>query len=259
MVEDELKKMATPISEDMHELDIIAAIANNNDFDVGKLIGDIYRKIGQYGFISMDVLEKQEKDTYEIKSGVEWNRGYIDPIFPKMAGDEKIIYENPRVILCNSTLTYDDLETGLIPLMKAALGTQEKAQLVIVANDFDADVVQFLKNNRTKHLSTKMAEMDFVAVDIDQVTKESRNKIQDLAILCGCKVWDKFFTKPAEFYTAPNDYIGKAARAIITPKTTQIIKADDVSEAIKKNIESKVKEFETELKKFDSIETPTRE
>ena len=268
MVEDELRKIAIPISEDMHELDIIAAIANNNDFEVGKLIADIYRKIGQYGFISMDVIEKQEKDNYELKTGVEWKRGYIDPVFSKMFGDEKIVYENPRVILCRSTLTYDDLETGLVPLMKTALGAQEKTQLVIVANDFDADVVNFLKNNRTKHLAVnsgfgnnreKTVEMDFVAVDIDQVTKESRNKLEDLAILCGCKIWDKYFTNVSDFYTKPEEYIGKAGKAIITPKTTQIIKLDVAPDSVKKVIDSQIKEIDSELKKLSSVEVPTRE
>jgi len=262
LVEEELKKLAIPVSEDMHELDIIAAIANNNDFDVGKLVGEIYRKIGQYGFISMDITEKKEKDTYEIKSGIEWNRGYVDPIFPKMAGSEKIILDNPRVIICNSTLTYDDLETGLIPLMKQAFSAQENTQLLIVANDYDADVINFLRNNRTKHLaasSTKTVEMDFVAVDIDQVTKESRNKLEDLAIICGCKVWDKLFTKNAEFYLPDTAYVGKAGKVIITPKTTQVIRSDDLSDSVKKIIETKVKEFDTELKKLSSIEVPTRE
>lgn len=260
LIESELLKMSKLVSEDMNELDIIAAVANNNDFEAGKLIADIYRKIGEYGFISMDVLEKQEKDTYEIKTGIEWNRGYIDPIFAKMYGDEKIIMdENPRIILCNSTITYDDLEIGLIPLMKAAMGQQQKTQLIIVANDFDADAVQFLKNNRTKHLSQKTTEMNFVAVDIDQVTKESKNKLEDLAMLCGCKIWDKFFTKPAEIIAKPNDFIGKAGKAIITPKTTQIIQNDDLDEANKKIIDTKIKEIEAELKKLSGIEVPSKE
>lgn len=260
LIENELKKLVKPVSEDMSELDIIAAVANNNDMTVGKLIGDIYRKIGQYGFISMDVVDKQDKDTFEIKSGVEWKRGYIDSIFARVHGDEKIIFdENPRIILSNSTITYDDLETGLIPLMKAAMSKQENTQLIIVANDFDANAVQFLKNNRTKHLSQKIKEMNFVAVDIDQVTKESRNKLEDLAILCGCKIWDKMFTKPAEIIARPDDFIGMAEKAVITPKTTQIIKSDNVSDSVKKAISSKVKEIDEELKKLSNIEVPNRE
>lgn len=261
MIESELKKMAIPVSEDMSELDIIAAVANNNDKEVGKLIGDIYRKIGKYGFVSMDVLEKQEKDTYEIKSGIEWGRGYIDPIFAKMFGDEKIIYDqNPRVIISDSTLTYDDLELGLIPLIKEALN-QEKSQLLIIANDFDADVVNFLKNNRTKHLNStiKSIEMNFTAVDIDQVTKESRNKLEDLAMLCGCKIWNKFFTKKADIVANPSAFVGRASKIVITPKSTQVIKSDNINEETKKVIDNKIKDIDAELKKLSSIEVPTRE
>ena len=143
--------------------------------------------------------------------------------------------------------------------MKAAISQQEKTQLIIVANDFDADALQFLKNNRVKHLSSKQPEMNFVAVDIDQVTKESRNKLEDLALLCGCKIWDKLFTKPAEIIAKPSDFIGTIGKAIVTPKTTQIIKNDNVSETVRKAIDAKVKELESELKKLSAIEVPNKE
>lgn len=262
VVEEELKKMARPVSDDLHEIDTIASVANNNDLDAGKLIGNIYRQIGKYGFIAMDVLDRQEKDTYEIKSGVEWERGYIDPIFGKVADTEKIIYDaNPRVFISDSTLTYEDLELVLIPILKNALN-QEGAQLLIIANDYNEDVLNFLKANRTKHLTigSKQMPMDFTAVDIDQITKESRNKLEDLAMLCGCKIYRKLFTPKAEIIADPNQFIGHAKKIITTPKLTQVItNTEELSPEHRKNIDSKIKEFDKELKKLSSIEVPTKE
>ena len=263
MVEAELKKMAKKVSPDMHEIDVLAAVANNNDVVAGRLIGDIYRKIGPYGFITMDVLDKQEKDTYEIKSGIEWGRGYIDPIFATGCNDSRIIYDQtPKVILSRSALTYDDLELVLMPLMKHAFN-QEGVQLVVVANDFDDDVLNFLKANRTKHMKigSKDTPMEFTAVDIDQVTKESRNKLDDLALICGCEIYDKYTTQKAQIIAHPEKFVGRAQKAVITPKETQIIGCDtnDMTPEHRKAIELKRAEFEKELAKLSNIEVPTKE
>lgn len=261
MLESEITKMAKPISKDMHELDTIAAVANNNDKAAGKLIADIYKEIGEYGFISMDVLDKQEKDTYEIKSGIEWDRGWVDPVFSKFAQDGKVCYDElTRVIISNSTLTYDDLELVLMPLIKNAL-RQEDAKLLIVANDYDSDVINFLKANRTKHLQigVKTHEMMFTAVDIDQVTKESRNRLEDLALLCNCQIYDKMLTPKAEIVAHPEKFIGTAQKVVITAKSTQVVAAENMTKDHKKSLDQKIKEFTDRLSKLMQIEQPTKD
>lgn len=258
LIESELRKIASPVSEDMHELDIIAAIANNNDTEAGKLIADIYRKIGEHGFISMDVLSNQTKDTYEIKNGIEWQRGFIDPIFALGYQDQKIIYDaNPRVIICNSVLTYDDIQLGLAPLLKEA-HNQENAEVLIIANDYDDDVVTFLKSNRTKHLrlGDRSVPMNFVAVDIDLVTKESRNTLEDIALLCGCRIYDKMVVKPAEIIANPSEFVGHAEKVLVTAKSTQIISKEAQDS---KKLEAVVKEMKHTLDKLLKIEVPTRD
>lgn len=263
ILESELKKLAKPLSEDKHELDLVAAIANNNDIETGHLIADIYRTITEYGFISMDVVDKKEKDTYEIKKGIEWNRGYTDPIFARGYIDEKIVHDKtPKILITNSTLTYDDLEKCMITLMKTAFN-QENSELVIIYNDATDDVLNFFKANRTKHMKMggKDCEMIFTCVDIAVNTKESRNRLEDLATLCGCKVWDKNLVKEGEIIAHPEAFIGRASKAIITRKSTQIIGLDDenMTPDHKKIITQKVSDFREKLKKLSNIEQPTME
>lgn len=263
IVEEKLKKLAMPISDDMHELDIIAAIANNNETKTGKVIADIYREIGENGFISMDVLERKEEDAYELKSGIEWNRGFVDPLFEKFSNNGVITYEAaPKIIISNSTLTYDDLELVIMPLMKEALN-QENSELLIVANDFDEDVITFFKNNRTKHLQigSRAVPMNFVVSDIDTITKKSRNKIEDLALLCDCKIYDKILTQKADIIAHPKDYVGTAGKIIVTKKTTQVIARDYSLRDAKHNkkIDTIVKEYKNKINKLKEVEEPTRE
>lgn len=167
---EDLKKMATPVSDDLHELDTIAAISTNNDKELGRTIADIYKKIGKDGFISTDVVKTYEKDHIEIKHGIEIQRGYIDEVFGRFFENKKVIYDkNPRVLLFNYRITHDDLEKIMIPLMQKTIN-MEDAELLIIANSYDPDAVNFFKANRTKHLQLggkqKMPEMNFTAVDI---------------------------------------------------------------------------------------------
>lgn len=258
-----LKEMAKPVSEDMHELNTIAAIANNNDIIAGKTIAEIYKKIGQDGFISMDVIDRKDKDEYEIKSGIDWQRGWVDPFFEKCAINGKIEYDQkPKVFITNSSLSYDDLQIIVMPMLREAFN-QEEQTLLIVANDYDTDVRQFLKNNRFKHLmfGSKDVPMDYVAVDIDQVTKEGRNTLEDLATICGCKVYDKVLTSKAEFLKDIGSYIGRAQRISVSKKETQVIALEksDMSPEHRKNMEEMASGLTARIRKLQKIEEPTRE
>lgn len=263
VLEEELKKMANPLSADMHELDIIATVANNNDKSTGKTVADIYRTIGKNGFISMDVVDKKDKDTYEIKSGIEWDRGWVDSFFEKFSQSGRIEYfDKPKIFISSSEITYDDLQLYIIPMMQESFN-QENVQLLIVANSFDSDVLTFFKNNRMKHLAIgqKTVEMDFVPVDIDQVTKESRNKLKDLAMLCGCKVFDRYFTKPGDFLKNIKDYIGRADKVSVSRKNTQVIACDksELTAGAKKVLDSEINDITTKIEKLQKIEEPSKD
>ena len=259
-IESGIKKTAIPVSANMKELDRIASVSMNNDSETGPLVADIYRKIGKYGFITTDVLTKQEKDTYEIKQGIEWNRGYIDPIYALGRENKKVVYENPRVILCNETLTYDDLEPVIMPLMKEAMN-QENAQLLIVVNNFDDDVARFFKNNRTKHrsLNNRSVEMDFTVVDIEQITKTGINNLKDMALLCNCEIFDKMSITQADVIVNPQRFIGSAGKVIVTEKTTQVIASEEKTQEHKKAIDKVIKELTNKIDKLLDIEYPTKE
>jgi chaperonin GroEL len=259
MLEIELKKIARPLSSDLKEIETVAMISTNNDEKAGKLIKEIYDKIGQFGFITTEITNKKEVDAYEIKQGLEWGRGYIDQLYSRGYENKKIIHDQePRVFITNSTLTYDDLEILVSEIVGGVCG-REKAELVIVANDYDDDVRNFFKINRTKHLQGgKVEELVFTPVDIEQITKTGRNNVEDLATLLGCEVYDKFQHKVVDFIANPSRFLGRAEKVIITEKNTQIIGKEISTEqsALKAK---KVKEFNERIVELDAIEEPTRE
>ena len=94
---------------------------------------------------------------------------------------------------------------------------------------------------------------------MDQVTKESRSRLKDLAILCNCKIYDKNITQKAQIIANPKDYIGFADKIIVNPKSTQVIFSEDITPEHRKIIDKELTEIEKELKKFKDIDSPTVE
>lgn len=271
---EDLKSLTKPVSEDLRELTTLATISTNNDKVLGDTVADIYKKIGRNGFISTDVVKPTEVDSVEIKRGIEIQRGYIHECFGRFYENKKVIYDkNPRVLLFNYALSQDDLKDIMVPLLQAAID-MEDAELLIVANHYDPDVVNFLHANRTKHMQLggkkTMPEMNFTAVDIEQVTERGINDLKDIAFLCDCEIFDKYQHSPADIVKDPLRFIGSAEKIIASEKTTQIIFKDMISEehekkkkkkiaALNKDIEDLLKLQELDKEQdFDLYETRRR-
>lgn len=229
-IEEEIRSLARPIPEDdLSELETVAMIATNNDTSSGKLIREIYEKIGRYGFISTEVKSRVDVDTYDIKEGVEWNFGYIDSHFAKGIPDNKIVYDSDvsgpiSIFISNSELDYDDQELLLSELLGDECNSK-KRKLLIIANNYDPDVRQFFNINRWKHTQygQKSNEVDFTAVGIDQTTELSIETLKDLATLVGVEIYDKSIHNPIDYNLKRSKFVGTIKKAVITSKSTQII------------------------------------
>lgn len=234
-LEKELKQRAIPVSEDLHEIAEIAAIAMNNDETVGKLVQQVYQKIGKYGFATTDITEKYEDDIIEFKHGISWKRGYIHATFAEKFENSKIIHDNPAVFITNSQISADDCDALFRPLI-GQICAKEDRPLIIVANYIDDDAKNFFRNVREIWKLGKK-ELIFTVVDIDQVTDINYYNLRDLALLCGCEIYNKnLYTisdvvcrlDPAYKHNDKTKFIGNALKATITKNSTEIICDDEL-------------------------------
>ena len=234
-VEKHLKDSAIPVSEDYHEIEKIASIAMNNDDNIGKLMTDIYRKIGKYGFISTDTSEKYETDLVDYKKGISWKRGYIDPVFGERYEGNKVIHKKPKVFIILGDVDINDCDTLFGPLITKICGDNDQ-DLLIVGNYFTDEVKNWFFNVRQSY-KLKKKELRFTVVDMDNVTTISKNNFKDLALLCGCKIFYKGMNQPAEvtarlenLYTRADKYmfLGQALTSTITSNSTEVICDDEL-------------------------------
>lgn len=229
ILEREIRKLANPITdENFSKIEDIATVSNNNDRTLGALIANLYKEIGVDGFITLEN-SKTDEDYFEIKDGYEITRGYIETVFANAKNKIDCEFDNPLIFICNDTLREDDLE-----YLQNLLGTvclQLKLPLVIVAKDYDSEVVNFLKINKIKN-----RELNVVAIDHSMATKYSQDCLEDFATYVGATIYDK--------YNANNDtefnikILGKCEKSIITEKTSKFINGGGTDSDIKDRVDT---------------------
>lgn len=234
-VEKKLPEEAIPLSDDYKELKKIASVAMNNDDAIGDIITEIYQKIGKYGFISTDISENYESDSIEYKKGISWERGYIDPVFGERYDGNRVVHKKPKIFLTDGTINIVDCDNLYGALITKICGDNNQ-DLVIVANYITDEATNWFYNVRQTYKINKK-ELRFTVVDIDQVTNISKNRLRDLSLLCGCRIYNNSLNKPEEVtirlenqYTRDDKYefIGEALTANITARTTDIICDDSL-------------------------------
>ena len=132
---DEQKQTIT--EKDVHKVATIASESSK----IGKLIGEIYTKIGKDGIIIPEGSNTFET-SYTIVEGVRFNdTGYLSPYMAHNGGKSPIaVYENPTILVTKKKIGHlNDIN----PLLDA-LNKQGKKDLVIFTDDMDSGVAKVM-------------------------------------------------------------------------------------------------------------------
>lgn len=148
-IESEIDKQTTQISVD--QVESVATTASENP-DTGKLLQEIYQKIGKNGIIQPES-SNTFQTSYKFIDGVRFERTGMLSAF--MVHDEqakkdkvketKAIYENPTILVTKKKIVNSD---DINPILKS-LSTAEKTNLVIFTQDMDSNIASSLINIHT--------------------------------------------------------------------------------------------------------------
>ena len=76
-----LKRMAKPVpANDYKAIAQVAAISANNDTEIGKILADAMKKVGENGVITVEEGKGLETEVH-IVEGMQFDRGYLSPYF----------------------------------------------------------------------------------------------------------------------------------------------------------------------------------
>tara|TARA_R110000822_G_scaffold129554_4_gene265740 strand:- start:86 stop:1687 length:1602 start_codon:yes stop_codon:yes gene_type:complete len=210
IIDEDLKRMSRKVSAS--RLKDIATISANNDSNIGKIISDIYKKVGENGIVT--VARSESNETYfETTHGLKIDRGYESPLFINDQKKDECIMEDVRILVSDAPIeNLLNIENVLKPVI------QEGLKLLIIAPT-SANVVSTLAANVMKN-SLKLCTIGPPSFGYKQ-----HELMQDIAVSVGATYFSEKTGDDLSLMTLKD--LGHAAKVIVGRDSTVIIKNED--------------------------------
>lgn len=229
-VKDLIREATIPVESD-EAIRNVAKISANGDEKIGDMVSSIIKDTGKDGIVV--VQESKSLDTtWSITKGVRLDSGFVSPYFANdPQGRCQATFENAWVLFYASKLTNVN---ELFPVLN--LAHTKGHPLVIVAEDFDAEVVSTLVVNRLK------TGLKVCAVKAPGVLEKIKlDFMTDAAIATGGSVISDDLG--VKLPNVDESYLGKAKRIDINLTTTTFVDG----EADKAVFDKRINELRDEL------------
>jgi chaperonin GroEL len=171
----ELDKMSRPVSN-IEDMAYVAAIAANNDEELGELIAQVFDEIGKDGIITVEDSQTMET-SYEVVQGMEIDRGLISHAMMNNTEKGECVFDNPLVLLTNATISnFKDV----LPVLEIAAA--ENKPLLIIAKEVEGNALPNLLMNIMQQT------IRVCAIRAPDFGDDQIDILGDIAVLTGGKV-----------------------------------------------------------------------
>lgn len=218
----ELKSMSSEV-EGTEQIANVASISANNDRELGKLIAELFEKVGPSGAISVEE-GRTLKHEIEFVEGLKFDRGYQSPYFVTENKTNTCVLENPLILLANQKVT---TVQQILKFLEHSM--QSQRPLLIISEEVDSEPLTTLILNRLK------GNLRICCVKSPAFGDNRKNQMEDIAVLTNGTVLDKEVGLTYE--NATEEILGEAKKVIIGKDSTTIIGGKGDSETIKRRVE----------------------
>jgi len=215
----------------------VATISANNDPELGKIIAEVYKEVGENGIVTVD--RSQTSETYyESTRGIKVDRGYSSPMFINDQKKDECILEDTYVLVSDSEIANIlNIENILKPII------QENKKLLIIA-PCSSNVLNTLAANVVKN------NLKVCVVQPPNFGYKQHELMQDIAISVGATYFSEKTGDDLSIITMAD--LGHASKIIAGDTSTIIIKDEDThSEVIDKRVEQLWEQHKNTNKKED--------
>jgi chaperonin GroEL len=230
-----LEKVAVPVSGNM--IDQIATISTNNDKELGKLIGNAFREVGETGVVIMEPSSLGETEV-EIVEGVEYNKGVLNPNL--ITDKEKNIceLENPLVLIIDSKVdSVRQIQSTLEHVIK-------NKQPLLIIGELEPQVLSALVMNKIKgNIKVNVLEPPVFGLRRKEI-------LEDLALLTNAQIVNEDLGD--DLNTIQLDYLGTCLKATTNNDQT-ILQIEGGNPEVEKIISKIKKDLTKKLKPHEVI------
>jgi chaperonin GroEL len=235
---DELKKRSKKITTQA-ETAQVGTISANGEAEVGHMIAEAMRKVGNEGVITVEEAKGMHTEL-DVVEGMQFDRGYLSPYFITNAEKMNIELDQPYILIHEKKLS--GLQT-LLPLLEAV--AQAGRPLLIIAEDVEGEALATLVVNKLR------GGLKVAAVKAPGFGDRRRAMLDDIAVLTKGQVISEELGIKLENVTL--DMLGKAKKVLIDKENTTVVegagkKADIVGRCtqIRAQIEETTSDYDRE-------------
>ncbi|MBX7165360.1 MAG: chaperonin GroEL [Pirellulales bacterium] len=242
-----IEKAVSDIAEKLHSVSItiksrkemaqVAAVASNNDHEIGELLAEAMEKVGKDGVITVDE-GKSLKTEVEWVEGMQFDRGYLSPYFVTDPTEMQCVLEDPYVLIYEKKIAN---VKEVLPVLEAVVNANRP--LLIVCEEVEGEALATLVINKLR------GTFKCCAVKAPGYGDRRKAMLEDISILTGgTAVFDSLGIKLEGLKLSD---LGRAKKVIVDKDNTTIIEGAGSSSNIKARIEQIRREIEISTSDYD--------
>src|SRR5688572_11373353 len=191
------------------EIAQVGTISANGDSEVGRMLAEAMKKVGNEGVITVEEAKGLETEL-EVVEGMQFDRGYSSPYF--ITNAEKMIaeLENPYILIHEKKLS--GLQ-AMLPVLEAVV--QSGKPLLIIAEDVEGEALATLVVNKLR------GGLKVAAVKAPGFGDRRKAMLEDIAVLTGGQTISEDLGIKLENVTL--QMLGRAKKVTIDKENTTIV------------------------------------
>jgi len=228
---DDLKEV---INNDYEKIKQVAVVSANGDEEIGSLITEAFRKIGNDGVINVEEGKAKEHEL-KVVEGMQFDRGYVSPYFA--TNPEKMVAELENCLIFVYEKKISNAQS-IVPILKIA--HEQGRSLLIIAEDIEGEAISTMVVNKLRGV------LQVVAVKAPGFGDRRKEICLDIATLTGATVISE--ETGYKLDQVGIEHFGSARKVVITSNDTTIIEgAGD-----KGDLEDRIKQIKGQIKEATS-------
>lgn len=210
------------------KLEAIATISANNDEVLGKLVSEVFTKVGSAGIVTVEDSGNTQTE-YKIAEGISFERGYCSPYMVNTKEGKVVLRDTTNgiaVFIYNGRLTqFAQIESFLDYVFTNSF------QFLIIAEDIEGEALNVIVSNIVQ------GKLRGAAVKAPGYGDYRMENMEDIAVAVGCEVFD--ITKGhGQIEFDVEKFVGLANYVELSKDDTTIIDGAGTSEDIKERVET---------------------
>jgi chaperonin GroEL len=229
----ELKaKSKTLTSND--EVAQIGTVSANGDREIGRMIAEAMKKVGNEGVITVEEAKSLETEL-EVVEGMQFDRGYVSPYFVTNAEKMLVELEDPYILIHEKKLS--GLQP-MLPLLESVV--QSGKPLLIIAEEVEGEALATLVVNKLR------GGLKVAAVKAPGFGDRRKAMLEDIAALTAGNVVSEDLGIKLENVTL--NMLGRAKKVSIDKDNTTIVNGAGK----KADIEARIKQIKLQIEETTS-------